>query len=323
MSDCRQSVFPRCRTVGLCSAADVVRGSDFMPSRPVSHRLFFRARTALLAAMIATCMTALPRCDAQAVRTASPPPPELSRFDLYAGYGYFNPGDSAIGNTAYMPINPGAVASATAYFNRYLGVQAEGSFFPNGPNDCIDTAQVGPVLRFQRDRLVPFIHVLGGGAKVGGPVFQPCTWGWGLTGGGGLDYILPFFHNRFALRPAQVDFEYSNVNYGPVDAAQVTGGVGDIYAYRFSAGIVLRLGQVNPPLAVQLGCAADSANIFPGDPLTITASPANLNLGKKAVYTWTTSGGKITGSNETITVNTSGLAPGDYTVAGHVSQGPR
>jgi hypothetical protein len=295
-----------------------------MPSRPVSHRLFFRARTALLAVLIATCSTtAVLRCAAQAPPTGSAPPPELSRFDLYAGYGYINPGNSAINGTIYQPINPGAVVSAAGYFNRYLGVQAEGSFFPNGPNDCINTAQAGPIFRYQRGRLVPFVHVLGGGAKVGGPVFQPCTWGWGLTGGGGLDYILPFFHNRLAVRPIQADFYYSHVDYGPVDPAKVTGGIGDIYAYRLSAGLVFRLGQVNPPPPVQLGCTADSANPFAGDPLTITAAPANLKPGKKTVYTWTVSGGHITGTNETAAVNTSGLAPGDYTVAGHVSQGVR
>src|ERR1700733_4662399 len=125
MSDCCRPRFPPLRDShsGLGSAVASVRGSDPMPSRPVSHRLFFRVRTAFLAALIATCTTALPRCDAQAVRTASPPPPELSRFDLHAGYGYFNPGDSALGNIAYMPINPGAVASIAGYFNRYLGVQ--------------------------------------------------------------------------------------------------------------------------------------------------------------------------------------------------------
>ena len=294
-----------------------------MPSRPVSPRLFFRARTALLAVLIAICTAPSPQCAAQATATGSAPPPELSRFDLYAGYGYINPGNSALNGTVYQPINPGAVVSVAAYFNRYLGVQAEGSFFPNGPNDCINTAQVGPIFRYQRARLVPFVHVLGGGAKVGGPVFQPCTWGWGLTGGGGLDYILPFFHNRLAVRPIQADFYYSHVDYGPVDPAQVTGGIGDIYAYRLSAGLVFRLGQVNPPPPVQLGCTVDSANPFAGDPLTITAAPANLKPGKKTVYTWTVSGGRITGTNETAAVNTSGLAPGDYTVSGHVSQGAR
>src|SRR3984957_5552047 len=295
-----------------------------MPYLPVSYRLFLRAWTVLLAAVAATCMAALPlSAAAQATPTGSPPPPELSRFDLYAGYGYINPGNSAVGPFVYLPINQGTVFSATAYFNRYLGVQAEGSIFPNGSNDCINTAQVGPIFRHQNDRLVPFLHVLGGGAKVGGPAFQACTWGWGLTGGGGVDYILPFFHNRFALRAVQADFSYSHVDFGPVDPAQATGGIADIYAYRLSAGLVLRLTQVNPPPAVQLGCTVDNANPFAGDPLSVTASPANLNLNKKTVYTWTTSGGHITGATETVTVNTSGLAPGDYTVAGHVSQGPR
>jgi hypothetical protein len=294
-----------------------------MPSRPVSHRLFFRARTTLLAVLIATCVTAIPRCDAQAPPTGSAPPPELSRYDIYAGYGYINPGNSALNGIVYQPINPGAVASVAGYFNRYLGVQAEGSFFPNGSNDCIYTAQAGPILRYQRGRLVPFVHVLGGGAKVGGPIFQPCTWGWGITGGGGFDYILPFFHNRIAVRPIQADFYYSHVDYGPVDPAQVTGGIGDIYAYRLSAGLVFRLGQVTPPPAVQLGCTIDSANPFSGDPLIITGSPANLKPGKKTAYIWTVSGGHITGTNETASVTTVGLAPGDYTVSGHVSQGPR
>jgi hypothetical protein len=294
-----------------------------MPYRPVSRRLCVKARTVLLAALTAICMTALSlSAAAQAPATGSAPPPELSRFDLYAGYGYFNPGNAAIGPFAYQPIYPGTVFSAAAYFNRYLGVQAEGSIFPSTVS-CMSTAQAGPIFRYQRARLVPFVHVLGGGAKIGGPAFQPCTWGWGVTGGGGIDFILPLFHNRIAIRPIQADFEYSHVNYGSVDPAQVTGGIGDIYAYRLSAGVVLRLSQVNPPPATQLGCTVDSANLFSGDPLTVTASPANLKPGKKTVYTWTTTGGHISGSNETIVVNTSGLAAGDYTVGGHVSQGAR
>jgi len=103
----------------------------------------------------------------------------------------------------------------------------------------------------------------------------------------------------------------------------VTGGVGEIYAYRLSAGVVLRLGQITPPPAVQLGCTAEPANVFPGDPITVTAAPANLNPKKKADYTWTVTGGKITGTGESISVSTAGLPPGDYTVSGHISQGAR
>jgi hypothetical protein len=293
-----------------------------MLSRPLSRRLFLRARTALLVFIAATCTTVSPQSVvAQATKTGSATPPKLSRFDLYGGYGYINPGNSSIGPDVYQPINQGAVVSAAAYFNRYLGIQTEGSFFPNGPNDCINTVQAGPILRYQKNRFVPFVHILGGGAKVGGPVFQPCTWGWGVTGGLGLDYILTIFHNRIAIRPIQADFDYSHVDYGPVDIGHVTGGIGDIYAYKLSAGVVLRLGQMNPPLPVQLGCTAEPANIFPGDPVLVTASTSNLNPRKKAAYTWTASGGQINGADASATVNTAGLAPGDYTVAGHLTQG--
>jgi hypothetical protein len=288
-----------------------------------SHR-FINAQAAVLVALIAAFLTATTlSAAAQATKTASTPPPELSRFDLYGGYGYLHPVNSDIGNIQYQPINPGAVVSAAAYFNRYIGIQAEGSFFPNGPNDCVFTAQAGPIFRYQKNRFVPFAHVLGGGAKVGGPIFQPCTWGWGITGGAGLDYILPAFNNRIAIRPIQSDFYYSHVDYGPPAPGLVTGGVGDIYAYRLSAGVVLRLGQITPPPPVQLGCTVQPANIFPGDPVTASASASNLNLKKKATYTWTASGGHITGTDSTATVTTAGLAPGDYTVSGHISEGMR
>ena len=192
-----------------------------------------------------------------------------------------------------------------------------------GPNDCVFTAQAGPIFRYQKNRFVPFAHALGGGAKVGGPIFQPCTWGWGITSGIGLDYILPAFNNRIAIRPIQADFHYSHVDYGPPAPGLVTGGVGDIYAYRLSAGVVLRLGQITPPPPVQLGCTVQPANIFPGDPVTVTASASNLDPKKKAIYTWTASGGHLTGNDSTATVTTAGLAPGDYTVSGHVSEGMR
>ncbi len=302
-----------------------------MQFRPVSSGLMYSspsrsiaARAALLVALATAFMTVSTlSAAAQAAKTASTPPPEPSRFDLYGGYGYLHPVDSEIGNVQYQPINPGAVVSATGYFNRYLGVQAEGSFFPSGPNDCVFTAQAGPIFRYQKNRFVPFVHALGGGAKVGGPIFQPCTWGWGITAGVGFDYILPAFNNRIAIRPIQADFDYSHVDYGPVGVGAVTGGIGEITAYRLSAGVVLRFGQVTPPPPVQLGCTIQPANVFPGDPITVTATAANLNLKKKATYTWTTSGGKITGTETTATVSTAGLPAGDYTVSGHVTQGVR
>ena len=283
----------------------------------------FRFRSQIAALLLAA--SALFTAQGAMAQSSSVPGP--SRLDLYGGYAYYHPfnssfgGGSELGGIKYQPINPGAVASVSGYFNRWLGLQAEGGFHPSGPNDCVYTAQAGPVLRHQSGRFVPFVHALGGGAKVGGPAFQPCTWGWGVTGGLGFDYILS---KHFALRPLQADYEHSQVNYGAlVSPANVSGGNGVIDAYRLSAGIVIRCGDMMPPAPVQLACNVQPMSGFPGDPLTVTATATNLNPKHKTLYSWTTNGGVLSGSDATANINTVGVAPGTYAVNGHVMQGSK
>jgi hypothetical protein len=259
---------------------------------------------------------------AQAPATAGTPPPNPSRVDLFAGYSYLHPVNSDINNINYQPINPGAVGSVTGYFTNHFGIQAEGGG-GSGSNACVYTAQGGVVYRMNFNRFVPFAHALAGGAKVGGPVFQPCTWGWGVTSGIGFDYILPVWNNHLALRPIQADFHYSHVDMGPLQPpGYVTGGLSEIFAYKLSAGLVLRLGATSVPPPVQLGCTANPVDVFPGDPIQVIATPANLNPRRPATYTWTTTGGQISGTGAVAHVNTTGVAAGDQTVTGHVSQGP-
>jgi hypothetical protein len=282
----------------------------------------------LLAAAVALAAAVSPaRCTAQAAAAGSRLPGP-SRVDLYGGYAYLHPYASAILGYDYDPITLGAVASATGYFSSHYGVQVEGSSHPHGPDDCVDTAQAGPVYRLQLGRFTPFAHLLGGGARVGGPLIEPCTWGLGMTAGLGVDYILPaeFLRNRVALRLVQADFEYTDVDFGlGTPPAFYDGGQGKITAYRLGAGIVLRLGEITPPLPAAYGCDAQPVNVFPGDPVTVTGAVINLdpNPKLKPVYTWATSGGKIAGATENATIATAGLAPGDYTVTGRVSEGPK
>lgn len=278
--------------------------------------------SALVVALVALLAMNPTGSSGQATPTGSTPPPEPSRFDLFGGYGYYHPVASDINNIQYQPDDLGTVDSVTGYFNRFIGFQVEGSIFRNAPTANVGTAEFGPVFRFQKGRFFPFAHVLGGGARVGGPANQPGTWGYGFTGGAGTDFVLPMFGNRIAIRPIQADFTYSHVDYGKVLTA-FDGGVGKITAYRLSSGIVLRLGEVKSPPAVQLGCTAQPVDVYPGDPLTVTAVPANLAGKKKATYVWATSGGKITGTEESASVTTAGLAAGDYTITGRVYDGYR
>lgn len=262
-----------------------------------------------------------------------------SRIDIYGGYGYFHPINSGIDGKQYDDVyNPNATASVSYYFNHFVGVQIEGGYFsgnsehrPNYPactstqcDQLMYTAQAGPVLRFPLGSWVPFIHALGGGARSNGPAAQELKWGWGVTGGAGVDYVLPFFHGHVAVRPIQADFQYSQVVYGPlVLPAGVQGGFGEIDALKLSAGLVIRLGEKTDKMPVVMECSTEPSAVHPGDMLNVTGSTASLDPKRKTTFTWASTGGKLVPQGTTATIDTTGLAPGDYAVTGHVSQGPK
>jgi hypothetical protein len=262
-----------------------------------------------------------------------------SRIDIYGGYGYFHPLNSGIDGFQYQSVsNPNATVSVSAYFNHYFGVQMEGGYF-SGTNEharyipsctgetcsqLVYTAEAGPVLRLPLGPFVPFIHLLGGGERTNGPAAQSLMWGWGVTGGAGIDYVLPLFNHRFAIRPIQADFQYSQVVYGPLLLpAGTQGGFGELDNLKLSGGIVARFGNVEPPYPVMLGCGAQPPSVFPGDPVKVEANALHLNPKKTPVYSWASNGGKVLASGPEATIDTTGVAPGDYVVTGHVQEGPK
>ncbi len=273
--------------------------------------------------------------NAQASKSATEYPD--SRVDIYGGYGYFHPLNSGVGFKQYFDVtNPNATVSVTGYFNRYVGVAMEGGYFsgerehaaynPNcvgeGCSQLVYTAQAGPVLRWPFGAWIPFLHTLGGGSRYNGPVDQPLTWGWGVTGGGGLDYTAPFFHKHVAVRIIQADWQYSQVVYGPLVLPEsVKGGFGEISAMKLSGGVVVKLGELTPPKALDVGCKAEPATGYPGDVITVTAASVNFDSKKPAAYTWKTNGGKLKPDQAQATIDTTGLAPGEYEVSAHVVQG--
>lgn len=259
---------------------------------------------------------------AQADPSVKKLPVRTSRVELYGAYSYFHPYEADINNFYAQPKTVGALAGANLYFNRFLGVQAEGTLSPATSNDCAATVQAGPVLRLPMRRAVPFLHATGGGARLGGPVFQPCTWGWGVTGGVGLDYVLPGLQERLALRPVQADYEFNHVLYGPlVLPGGFDGGLMKENAFRLSAGLVLRFGNLTPPATLGMSCSVTPGDVFAGEPITGRAEFLNADPHRKTTYTWHTNGGTLTGSGDTVQIDTAGLPPGNYVLNGRTSQG--
>ena len=274
-----------------------------------------------------------------------PKPTELSpsKIDVYGGYGYILPfgSVSAIGGYEFQPVhNLNGTVSITDYFWKNLGVQLDGAYFnggskfgefgqcykincsPDAPDPMYYTLGIGPVMRFPKGRFVPYVKAEVGPARINGPYLQPLEWGEQVTAGAGLDYVLPFFSNRLALR-AEGDFAYMHVNYGGPPSDTLSGGVADVLAFRESEGIVFRFGSELPPVPVALACSVAPASIYPGDPVTVTGTATGLNPKKKAVYTYASTGGVVSPSGETATIDTKGLTAGSYTVSGTVSEGPK
>lgn len=300
-----------------------------------------RRAAAILAALAASLA-------APALAQANPSGPtrgDDSKLEIYGGYGFWDPIDSDIYGRQYPKIySPNVTASVTYYFSRHFGIQAEGQYFALAPTlnsagacnavPCspagqkVYSGEAGPVFRYPIGRFIPYAHALGGGERMNGPYLNPLTWGWGVTGGIGVDYVFPYFNNLVAVRPIQADYEYSQASYGPLQLPFVTnGGLGVVNTVKLSGGLVLRFGsQDTIPIghgSLDVSCSAEPASVYPGDPVQVTANPMNFRGKKSPPITWTSTGGGITPSDTSASISTTNLAPGEYTVTGVLKQGKK
>ncbi len=257
-----------------------------------------------------------------------------SRWDVFMGYSYLVPKgtvqvpqpNSTVEPFSYDNVNVGGLFSGAYFFNRRVGLQAEfgvhqwgaqsahgSNIGAHGNDDGFVTFVGGVIARFPRGNITPFVHALAGTAQVSGPDFNPPTWGPGLTAGGGLDYETPLLNHHLAIRIFQGDYEYMHANFG----TGVYGGLAKVNAVRLSAGLVFHVGAGAPPPAVTLSLAANPDSVYPGTPVTITATAGNLNPELHAIYSYN----GVTGIGATAVVHTSTFAPGTYTVSGMVKEG--
>lgn len=266
-------------------------------------------------------------------KTASSDSP--SRWDIFLGYSYLAPKGTVVTPTSsttsvtasYDAVNVGGLFSGAYYFNNHIGAQVEvgehewGTASSNstvgvhGNNDGFMTYSGGLIARFPSGNITPFVHALFGTAMINGPYDNPNTFGVSLTAGGGLDYATPFFNHHLGIRLFQADYEYMHADFG----TGTLGGRANINAARLSAGLVIHVGSIAPPPPVTLACSASPASVFPGEPVTVTATAGSLDPKLNAIYSWTGSG--VTGSGATASVATASLAAGTYTVKGGIKEG--
>jgi outer membrane protein OmpA-like peptidoglycan-associated protein len=229
---------------------------------------------------------------------------EPSKVDLFTGYSYANP-RTKIAGIDLKDQPKGFDLSGTYFFNKWAGLTLDGGGHW-GDTSSSGTIQIGPTLRFPTGSgVTPFIHGLVGLHEISISGLGSDA-GIGITGGGGLDFQTKW--PRVNIRLIQADVEYASHNPKALRYEQAGG--------RLSTGIVWRFGSFGPPAAPpSAACKAEPAEVFEGEPVTISATTQNFNPKHTLAYTWTGGQGvNVKGTNETAQVDTKGLQPGTYPV---------
>jgi hypothetical protein len=127
-----------------------------------------------------------------------------------------------------------------------------------------------------------------------------------VQAGGGLNLYL---NKSWGIRLLEADYVRTTLPNASANAQN---------DMRLAFGLTYHIESAKPAPAT-LTCAASPATVYPGDPVTVTATAGGLNPKLNAVYTW--SGAGVSGSGTTATVATAALAPGSYTVKCGVKEG--
>ncbi len=106
-----------------------------------------------------------------------------------------------------------------------------------------------------------------------------------------------------------------NAGYRLADNASYGNDDGFVFGLSFGS----RMGRPAPPPPPTVTCSADATSVHPGTVVHITSSVTPLGL--PYTYTWTTSGGSLTPAGSQAQLDTTGLAPGMYTVTVTVDNG--
>lgn len=246
---------------------------------------------------------------------------ETPKYEIFAGYQWLHPGASVpapFGNynaptKMTLPDMPTGFGTAFTYnFQKYFGM--EGDFGYNWDN-YESTLSTGPKLSFRTEDSNFFLHTLlsYNRLNVNG---LPNGNGIGAILGGGWD--LRVTHN-FSLRIVEADWVWARQNYSSVvssafpDLRRVS-----LEGVRLRAGLVFNWGY--PELVTPTAsCSVQPNEVMVGEPITATATPANFNPKHTLSYSWSATGGKVTGKDNTASLDTNGVAGGNYTVTAHIT----
>jgi hypothetical protein len=233
---------------------------------------------------------------------------QTPRVEVFGGYSYVSADFQ--GASGRHNLN-GWNGQVDINLNRWLGLTGDFGGYYGSVGEKVGDLSVnvsfrdysflfGPTLTYRQQHFAPFFHALFGGNNLSGSVLGKSTsnTAFAMAIGGGLDIPLT---PHFGLRLAQADW---------LRTQNFSGNQNNV---RLSTGLLFMFGGA-PPVPVSAACSASPAEVWSGDPVTVTASGANFNPKHTVTYAWTGNGGKLSSANtQSSTIDTASLAPGSYT----------
>jgi hypothetical protein len=239
------------------------------------------------------------------------------KADIFAGYQWLNPGGSIPVPGTANPVQGRQLQSLGKGFglafgyNFYPVFAMEADFGRNWDTGLsFNTYSVGPRLTYRSEGVNLFIHSLLSLNQLSAPGFSTRE-GIGTILGGGMDLKAT---QHLSIRLIETDYQWARHNF----AAFAPENQSDLRRPSFSGvrlrgGLVFNLGGGEAAATPSAQCSAQPSEVMVGEPVTVNASTNNFNPKHTLTYSWTSTGGKITGKDSTASIDTNGIAGGSYT----------
>ena len=109
------------------------------------------------------------------------------------------------------------------------------------------------------------------------------------------------------IRLIEADYVYSHQNFFPNGTVNPSGA-------EISGGLMWYFGGAPPLPPMAASCSVQPTAVLAGEPVTANANVTNIPPKHSVTYDWKTTGGKLAPKDAAATIDTTGLAPGQYTV---------
>ena len=278
-------------------------------------------RACRLAVSSACALIAVVLISTSAFAQSDTPP----KVDIFAGYQYLNPGATV--PTPGNPSNPvpfklpgeakGIGTAVTYNFDSHWGLEGDLGYNRDTSSGSSEwTAGAGPRFIVRQETTAFFLHALATLNRVSYDSGTANHNGIGVILGGGMDLTLT---KMFSWRVFEADFVWAQHNFASFadpefPSLRRPGFQGE----RLRTGIVMNWGGA-PALVPAASCSVQPAEVLVGEPITATVTASNFNPKHTVAYGWSGNGGQVTGKDTTASIDTTGAAPGSYTVTAHVT----